>query len=110
AIAIAPQREMPAGQLPLELAASRLAKHRDVIIADAARVLLHLLEEAAVAVFAGYAAHDLVDQLPLLIGVEVIVNGRLGYSPVSADSAPQLMVKGETNHLLLLGAEGVVEP
>ena len=64
AVAVGAEGDVPAGQLELELARARLAEEGDVILAEPAGVVVHLLEEPLVAVLAGDAAEDLVDESP----------------------------------------------
>ena len=68
------RQEPPPGVLilraagPDDLARARLAEHGNVVIANAAGILFGLFHEAAVTVFAGHAAKDVVDQFPLQAG------------------------------------------
>src|SRR5690606_21177321 len=60
-----------------------------------------LLDEPLVAVLAADSFDDLGDDRPLLVGVEVFGDRRLGDVPVGADAIAELMIEREADRYLL---------
>src|SRR5690606_26116655 len=67
AVAVGPQREVPAGQFPLELPFLRIAEDGAAVLVESAAVVVGLLDEPLVAVLAADAFDDLGDNRPLLV-------------------------------------------
>ena len=101
-MAVATQRDVPAGEDELELLAARRAEDRHALLAKTVFVVLQLPIQPCDPVGLNQADEDLADQ-PLLVGrVEIAVDHRLGDVPVGRDPRPQqaerlgLVVPGES--------------
>ena len=100
---------MSAGQLPLERGRARFTEDRHAIGTDPTVIELHLLEQPVIAILRRDVLDDLVDQPLLVFVVEVATDRRLGDVPVGVHLLTERIGETETDGLLLLGRQRVVE-